>query len=91
MTTSPASTPVQTATTAPPATTPASGTTTAQILAQLSDAPPRHWWQRPAVWSATALLVLGVERGSQLAKAQGLSAIFVLREGDELREITVGL
>ena len=35
--------------------------------------------------------VLGVERGSQLAKAQGLSAIFVLREGDELREITVGL
>ena len=40
---------------------------------------------------ATALLVLGVERGSQLAKAQGLSAIFVLREGDELREITVGL
>ena len=40
---------------------------------------------------ATALLVLGVERGSQLAKAQDLSAIFVLREGDELREITVGL
>jgi thiamine biosynthesis lipoprotein len=40
---------------------------------------------------ATALLVLGVERGSQLAKAQGLSAIFVLREGDALREITVGL
>ena len=41
--------------------------------------------------STRALLVLGVERGSQLAKAQGLSAIFVLREGDELREITVGL
>ena len=40
---------------------------------------------------ATALLVLGVERGSQLARAQGLSAIFVLREGDTLREITVGL
>ena len=40
---------------------------------------------------ATALLVLGVERGSQLARAQGLSAIFVVREGNELREITVGL
>lgn len=42
---------------------------------------------------ATALLVLvlGVERGSQLAKAHGLSAIFVLREGDTLREVTVGL
>lgn len=63
MTTSPANTPVQTATTAPPATTPASGTTTAQILAQLSDVPPRHWWQRPAVWSATALLVLVVAGG----------------------------
>lgn len=39
---------------------------------------------------ATALLVLGVERGTALAKAHGLSVIFVLREGDALREITVG-
>lgn len=39
---------------------------------------------------ATALLVLGVERGTELAKAHGLSVIFVLREGDALREITVG-
>lgn len=64
MTTSPASTPIQTATTAPPAnTTAGTAATTAQILAQLSDAPPRHWWQRPAVWSATALLVLAVAGG----------------------------
>jgi FAD:protein FMN transferase len=40
---------------------------------------------------ATALMVLGVERGAPLAKAKGLSAIFVLRDGDELREVTVGL
>lgn len=39
---------------------------------------------------ATALLVLGVERGTALAKAHGLSVIFMLREGDALREITVG-
>lgn len=39
---------------------------------------------------ATALLVLGVERGTELAKAHGLSVIFVVREGDALREITVG-
>lgn len=39
---------------------------------------------------ATALLVLGVERGTELAKAHGLSVIFVQREGDALREIMVG-
>jgi len=64
MTTSPASTPVQTAPPAvPPATTAGTAATTAQILAQLSDAPPRHWWQRPAVWSATALVALAVAGG----------------------------
>ena len=40
---------------------------------------------------ATALLVLGLERGSELARARGLSAIFVIREGETLREVTVGL
>ncbi len=40
---------------------------------------------------ATALLVLGLERGSELARARGLSAIFVIREGEALREVTVGL
>jgi thiamine biosynthesis lipoprotein len=40
---------------------------------------------------ATALMVLGEARGVQLAKAKGLSAIFVVRNGDELREVTVGL
>lgn len=40
---------------------------------------------------ATALMVLGVERGRALAERQGLAAIFVLREGDALREVTVGL
>ncbi|WP_341305438.1 FAD:protein FMN transferase [Pseudomonas sp. TMP25] len=40
---------------------------------------------------ATALMVFGVERGAQLAKAKRLSAIFVLRDGDALREVTVGL
>ena len=40
---------------------------------------------------ATALMVLGVQRGAQLARAQGLSAIFVIRDGDVLREVTVGL
>lgn len=39
---------------------------------------------------ATALLVLGVERGTELAKVHGLSVIFVLREGEALREIMVG-
>jgi thiamine biosynthesis lipoprotein len=40
---------------------------------------------------ATALMVLGVQRGAQLARAQGLSAIFVIRDGDVLHEVTVGL
>lgn len=40
---------------------------------------------------ATALMVLGPERGRALAEREGLAAIFVLREGDELREVTVGL
>ncbi|SIS04249.1 thiamine biosynthesis lipoprotein [Aquipseudomonas alcaligenes] len=39
---------------------------------------------------ATALLVLGVEAGSRMARARGLSAIFVVREGDALREVLVG-
>ena len=39
---------------------------------------------------ATALLVLGVEAGSRVAREQGLSAIFVVREGDVLREVLVG-
>jgi thiamine biosynthesis lipoprotein len=39
---------------------------------------------------ATALLVLGVEAGSRVAREQGLSAIFVVREGDALREVLVG-
>ncbi len=40
---------------------------------------------------ATALMVLGPERGRALAEREGLAAIFVLREGDELREVMVGL
>ena len=39
---------------------------------------------------ATALMVLGPERGRALAEREGLAAIFVLREGDELREVMVG-
>lgn len=39
---------------------------------------------------ATALLVLGVEAGSRVAREQSLSAIFVVREGDVLREVLVG-
>ena len=39
---------------------------------------------------ATALLVLGVEAGSRVVREQGLSAIFVVREGDALREVLVG-
>lgn len=39
---------------------------------------------------ATALQVLGVARGSELAQAHGLSVLFVLREGDTWREISVG-
>ena len=40
---------------------------------------------------ATALMVLGLERGTRLAKSHGLSVIFVARKGDELHEVTVGL
>lgn len=40
---------------------------------------------------ATALLVLGVERGVRLAREQGLAAIFLVREGEDFREVTVGL
>lgn len=40
---------------------------------------------------ATALMVLGLERGRLLAEREGLGVIFVLREGDVLREVTVGL
>lgn len=40
---------------------------------------------------ATALMVLGVERGARLAREQGLSAVFLLREGEDIREVTVGL
>lgn len=40
---------------------------------------------------ATALMVLGLERATQVATAKGLSAIFVVRDGDALREVTVGL
>lgn len=39
---------------------------------------------------ATALMVLGPERGRALAEREGLAAIFVLREGDQLREVMVG-
>ena len=40
---------------------------------------------------ATALMVLGVERGARLAREQGLGAVFLVREGEDIREITVGL
>lgn len=40
---------------------------------------------------ATALMVLGVERGARLAREQGLGAVFLLREGERIREVTVGL
>lgn len=40
---------------------------------------------------ATALMVLGVERGARLAQEQGLGAVFLLRDGAQIREVTVGL
>ncbi|MNF51926.1 Thiamine biosynthesis lipoprotein ApbE precursor [compost metagenome] len=40
---------------------------------------------------ATALMVLGVERGARLAREQGLGAVFLVREGEHIREVTVGL
>ena len=36
---------------------------------------------------ATALLVLGPDEGLRVAREQRLAALFVLREGDELREL----
>lgn len=38
---------------------------------------------------ATALLVLGEEAGPPMARAQGLEAVFVLRDGEGFQEITV--
>lgn len=40
---------------------------------------------------ATALMVLGVERGVRLAREQGLSAVFLIRDGENISEVTVGL
>lgn len=40
---------------------------------------------------ATALMVLGVERGARLAQEQGLGAVFLVRDGEQIREVTVGL
>ncbi|MGN6534355.1 MAG: FAD:protein FMN transferase [Mesorhizobium sp.] len=39
---------------------------------------------------ATALLVLGPEKGRELAWHNGLHALFVLRSGDSLSQVTVG-
>lgn len=39
---------------------------------------------------ATALLVAGDEEGPQLAEANGLDALFVLRHGDDLLELPIG-
>lgn len=38
---------------------------------------------------ATALMVSGPEHGPKLAQARGLEAIFLIREGDGVREVTV--
>ncbi len=38
---------------------------------------------------ATALMVLGEIEGPRLAQARGLDALFVLREGDQLKEISI--
>ncbi len=40
---------------------------------------------------ATALLVLGPEDGPELARRQGLDALFILRDRDNLRQIPVGI
>lgn len=37
---------------------------------------------------ATALVVLGEEKGPALAQSEGLSALFILREGEGFRELT---
>ncbi|SEN32351.1 thiamine biosynthesis lipoprotein [Gemmobacter aquatilis] len=39
---------------------------------------------------ATALMVLGCEAGATLAAAQGLDALFLIRDGDALRTVPVG-
>jgi len=39
---------------------------------------------------ATALMVLGTDRGAKLAMRQGLSALFIDRSGDELHQTPVG-
>ncbi|MCS3841643.1 thiamine biosynthesis lipoprotein [Pseudomonas sp. JAI111] len=38
---------------------------------------------------ATALMVLGETEGPRLAQARGMDALFVLREGDQFREISI--
>ena len=38
---------------------------------------------------ATALMVLGEIEGPRLAQARGMDALFVLREGDQLKEISI--
>lgn len=38
---------------------------------------------------ATALMVLGESEGPRLAQARGMDALFVLREGDQLKEISI--
>lgn len=38
---------------------------------------------------ATALMVLGESEGPRVAQARGMDALFVLREGDQLREISI--
>jgi FAD:protein FMN transferase len=40
---------------------------------------------------ATALLVLGEDQGPELAEALHLSALFMVRDGDRLREIATGM
>lgn len=40
---------------------------------------------------ATALMVLGPEAGCQLANAQGISALFLLREGEGFRSVGAGM
>jgi thiamine biosynthesis lipoprotein len=38
---------------------------------------------------ATALMVAGPQAGPALASARGINALFILREGDELRQVAV--
>jgi thiamine biosynthesis lipoprotein len=39
---------------------------------------------------ATALLVLGQGEGRELARRNGLDALFILRSGDTLSQVAVG-